>query len=621
VNNQAKQNIPYKETAEGKLAAEVTADFLARQEERRFLERGWQLNMNFVSGNQYCDINALGELEEEDPRWWWQTKRVFNYIAPTIDTRLAKLSRIRPALTVCAATEEESDVHSAKLASSVLSAVREECNLDEVISDATVWSETCGTVFYKIVWDNGAGANVGITEDGKKVYEGDVKIVSVSPFEIYPWSLSEEKLEDQPSIIHAKALPVEDILAIYGVELEGRDIDDFALSPYSEAAHARAGLRVTKAVKHGYEVVIEKYERPTFTRPEGRLTVVAGGRLLYDGDLPYCNGENKTRGYPFVRQVCLHQAGAFFGGSIVDRLIPVQRAYNAVKNRKHEFLNRISMGTVAVEDGSVDTDELAEEGLRPGKILVYRQGGKAPEMLTLGSVPSEFTTEEENLQKEFARIAGTNDLTQSAESFTSVTSATGLQLIIDQDDARLNNTYQSVKDALKGIGKQVIRLYRQFATEVHLKKCAGEGNALKLFYFRGDDLSSDDVNIVADSDSNMTAAQKRTVLYEMIDKGLFSDENGRLGQDAKCKILDAMGYGSFVGERNLTELQRAKAGEENLTMLKEECPVKEYDDHKIHIAEHTAFLLSEKPDSITEERIVAHMQEHKKRITEENING
>ena len=32
---------------------EVTEDFEARRAARRNLERGWQLNMNFIGGNQY----------------------------------------------------------------------------------------------------------------------------------------------------------------------------------------------------------------------------------------------------------------------------------------------------------------------------------------------------------------------------------------------------------------------------------------------------------------------------------------------------------------------------------------------------------------------------------------
>lgn len=67
---------------------------------------------------------------------------------------------------------------------------------------------------------------------------------------------------------------------------------------------------------------------------------------------------------------------------MVERTIPIQRAYNAVKNRKHEFLNRIAVGVLAVEDGSVDVDNLETEGLSPGKILVYRQGSNPPRLMS-----------------------------------------------------------------------------------------------------------------------------------------------------------------------------------------------------------------------------------------------
>ena len=88
---------------------EVKEDFLRRQSERRFLEKSWELNMNFLAGNQYCALNAAGEIEEEEPRFYWQYRRVFNHIAPAIDTRCAKLSRVRPSLTVRAASDEEGD--------------------------------------------------------------------------------------------------------------------------------------------------------------------------------------------------------------------------------------------------------------------------------------------------------------------------------------------------------------------------------------------------------------------------------------------------------------------------------------------------------------------------------
>lgn len=586
-----------KETADERLAEEVTNDFLRRQEERRLTERGWQLNLNFVRGNQYCDINSKGEIFEEDKKYYWQSRRVFNHVAATVDLRCSKLGRIRPALIVTAASNEESDRQSAILASAILSSVSEGADLDGIISDATVWSETCGTAFYKVIWDGNAGAAVGEDTNGRRLRQGEANISVVSPFEIYPYSLSVENVDEQPSIIHAKAVPVQDIYSAYGVKLEGKDIEDMS------------------GVRHGCELVIERYERPFEGAPNGRLTVVAGGALLYDGALPYINCDGGERGYPFIKQISMPRAGCFFGGSVVDRLIPLQRSYNAVKNRKHEFLNRISMGTVAVEDGSVDTDELIEDGLTPGKILIYRQGAKPPEMLTLGSVPAEFSEEEQNLLREFAKVSGTGELTENADGYAGITSATGIQLVLEQDEIRMEFAYQQIKRALKGIGRHVLRLYRQFATDVRLLKAAGENRTLSVHYFKGSDISSDDVSLEADNEANLSPAQRRTLVYEMLDRGLFSDGEGKLTPSAKNKVLQLLGY-NVSGERDLAELNRVRAGEENLEMRAGYAEVKDYDDHAVHIAEHTAYLLGEKPSVETERKICAHIDIHRQKSKE-----
>ena len=76
-----------------RLVRAIQEDFETRQNARRSLERGWQLNMNFVSGNQYCDISPSGEIVEEDTSFYWQSRRAFNHIAPTVDTRVARLAK------------------------------------------------------------------------------------------------------------------------------------------------------------------------------------------------------------------------------------------------------------------------------------------------------------------------------------------------------------------------------------------------------------------------------------------------------------------------------------------------------------------------------------------------
>lgn len=602
------------EAEEARIAADVTSDYHRRAEERRSVESGWILNVNFLSGNQYCDVSPFGGVVEEDQQFYWQSRRVFNHIAPMVDARVAKLEKRRPELKVRAFSDEDGDVKAANLATGVLKYVRERIGLDGIISKATMWSETCGSAFYKIVWEEKGGRQVAIDEKNKPVYEGEVRVSAVPPFEIFPDRMNVEEMDSVQSLIHAQPVSVEYIKERFGVTVAGRPIA--GIMGYGEPSSGKLPAQMSGAdsasIREG-EILIERYTRPTGENPEGRLEIVAGEKLLYAGPLPYINGERSERTFPFVKQDCIRLPGAFFGCSVIDRLIPVQRAYNAVRNRKHEFLNRLSMGVLTVEDGSVDTDELTEEGLLPGKVLVYRQGGKAPEMLDCGSVPSAFKDEEEWLEKEFSLISGVSDLSQNSTPMR-VTSATGLQLLISQDDSRLSATIKSVDLALKEVGRQILRLYRQFAGSARMMTLAGENKKTQVHYFNAGGLSVNDVQF--ESQDTSTPEEKRNVLMQLYEAGLLTDEKGNLTQENKNRILDAFGFGSYENARDISALHTAKASEENLTLKTAEITPDVYDDHDMHIDEHTRFLLSGEFKRVSNKeeikgRFLAHMAAHR----------
>ena len=371
--------------ADSKVVNEVVRDYIKRRDERRSLEAQWQLNINFMMGNQYSYISSNGGLREDEKQYFWQEKEVFNHIAPIVETRISKICSTTPNVTVIPASADENDIESAKLSKDILNSVANRVNLVDIEKTATTWSEICGTVFYKVVWNTNTGKMVATDELGQAIKEGDVEIEVVSPFEIFPDNLSCERMEDMKSIIHAKAVCVDEIKSLWGVDVDAEKVHAFTLDSQSGNlgglgydAHIN---KVANIELNNHCVLIEKYERPSKKDPNGRLTIVAGGRLLYDGELPYLNDELNNRTFPFVKQISNYMPGSFFGVSVIDRLIPIQRAYNAVRNRKHEFFNRSVMNVLAVEDGSVDTDELEVEGLSPGKVLVYRQGSKVPEIM------------------------------------------------------------------------------------------------------------------------------------------------------------------------------------------------------------------------------------------------
>ncbi len=593
-----------KENFRDEVLSDLFADFYSRQDERRKLEKQWELDLEFLAGNQYCEISPRGEVEEEEKYYYWQNRGAFNHIAPIIDSRVAKLTKMKPIMSVKAAGAEESDVKNAKLATALVNSSYQRLSLGDVISKTTGWSESCGTGFYFIGWNPDAGKLLGEV-DGKKVFEGDVVVESVSPFEIYPDSLCYENIESCESIIRARAMKTADVERLYGITVAGEDVKVFGVDK------AATG----KSIVHDSVLVLEKYERPTADFPDGRLIVACEKTILYMGELPYVNGVEGRRGFPFVKQNSIDKAGCFFGMSMVERLIPVQKAYNAVKNRKQEFLNRLTMGVVAVEDGSVDTDELAEEGLSPGKIIVYRQGANPPALMGTGTMPTDLNREEDRLLNEFILLSGVSEFSRSTD-VAAGTSGVALQLLIEQEDARLNAVTENVRSAIRETAKQMIRLFKQFATSTRLLRTAGEQGKVELYYFNSSDLGSDDVVFDTESELSYTPAQKKSAVYELIDAGLLTDDTGKLSERTKAKLLEILGFGSIDNTLDIESLHINKADEENLSGFTKPIVVDEYDDHELHIAEHTRFLLSAESEGVrknpeTKENALEHLRAHK----------
>ncbi len=592
------------------LAIEVENDFINRRKEKLSLERQWELNMNFFIGNQYCKLSEKGELIYEDKTYYWQNKEVFNHIAPIIESRLAKFSRVTPVISVRPNSNDDDDVSNAYLAKKLVEGAFNKTDIDEIVRQVTSWSEVLGTAFYKVVWNNEGGNAVG-NLNGTKVYEGDVEIIPVSPFEIFPDNLYAEQIEDLRSIIHAKALPVSLINEKYNVKLKGTDIDiyDLSLKPENKKEAEK------RTVKDSL-IVIERYEAPSVDFPNGRVITVADGKVLYIGELPYKNGKDGRFGFPFIKQESIKCVGRFFGTSIIERLIPVQRAYNAVKNRKHEFMNRLSMGIMTVEDGSIDTDDLIEEGLTPGKVLVYRQGSNAPKMMSETSIPPDFDNEEEKLINEFVIISGVSDVSSSSSN-AKLSSGSALQLLINQDNERMTVGAEIIRKCYLKIAYHILKLYAQFTRGLRAVKYLDEFNNTKILYAEAKSANSDDVYLESENELKYSEDEKKNIIFKLYDSGILENENGEMSAYTKEKVLSLLGYNDLDSRKNISRLHEDKAKKENDIIRKEVLEIDVIDDHNIHIDEHTRYFLSEFDELTKEERekIIYHISEHKKYIT------
>lgn len=154
--------------------------------------------------------------------------------------------------------------------------------------------------------------------------------------------------------------------------------------------------------------LLEKYHR-RFANGEQYLELDLQRRTIVEKDKDYYWQEKAVYNHilPIIKTIAkdLDETLIYGENGLVALLIPYQRAYNAIKNREMEYINRQSMGILCVEDGSIDIDELCEEGLSGGKIIVYRQGSNAPrfEMDNLNTKP--YIESSENILKEMYELA------------------------------------------------------------------------------------------------------------------------------------------------------------------------------------------------------------------------
>ncbi|TCO79127.1 portal protein [Marinisporobacter balticus] len=596
----------------------VNEQFKERQNDKLPLELQWRLNMDFNNGNQHRIINVHSNtIEERAFMFDHEVRKTYNQMSPIIETRLSKLARVPHALKVRPATSDQDDISSAKVSTKILESTTKDQKFEKLHLKANLWAEVAGTAVWKISWDKNAGQELGQME-GQNYCEGDIQTDVCSPFEIFPDSVFNEP-DEVRSLIHAKAYHKNEIMERWNVEVQGEKVNVFTLkkSAGGLTQGRNNGMSIEASTKKESALVLEYWELPTKQYPKGRLVICTESVLLYTGDLPYTNDEGKPY-LPFFPQKCILINNCYFGKAIVERLIPIQEEYNALKNRKGEYLRRCAIGIVVYEEGSLDEDLVMTEGFAPGAMIPYGRGHQPPQFMNNLQLPSTFETEEQKLLNDFNRISGVSEVSRDSSTPTGVSSGTALSLLQEQDDTRLSLTAKHVQNAVTEIGQTILYLYKQFVEFPRTLRNVGKNNLVEVMDWEANDLTSFDVYIEGASQLSDTPAQRRQMVFDLLGTGLFNDpETGQISKEGKLKIFEMLQMGNWEDFDEGNNLHNEKAQRENRLMIQGQMPqVREFDDHMIHISKHNQYRLTndyeeklaENPqiDQIFE----AHLQQH-----------
>mgnify|MGYP000844622587 CR=1 FL=1 len=605
---------------------DLKTKFQKRQAEKSLLELTWRLEINFYNGNQFTTIDAaLNDITEIPVLADWEERNVFNEIAPNVEARFAILSKRKNNLKNRPASSSSEDRTSAKIGNKILASTKRNLGMSDLQQEANLISGLTGSAVWKTGWSSTKGKVIGIkkmkiTEEEsfklsiyqyenellgmepdvvyQKIYEGDVLTTLRSPFEIYPENLSLPCRQNR-RVMHSVLLSPDEIFDTWGIVEKGSDYDTYKVMNsddrnYGSGVSGRMYGKTYGITKiHNVVRVYEEYELPTPRYPQGRLIIGSDNYLYHYGPLPDAMGENGEYVLPFDVQQSLKTDG-FFGKSVIERMIPLQLNYNAIKNRIQDYINRVTIGVLEAEENTlVDEDYYREEGIAPGEILLYQRGAKAPRFMEMPPLPPELSAEADRLLNAMDRLSGVSQLSKQSMVPTNVTSGVAIAGLAEQDDTRIGLEAENIKNCLASVGKKWLILYRNNVAYPRMVKDIGKNDEFEISQFIGNDLTSFDVFVESEPEASDTLSQRRQKVIELLNSGLFNDTTtGNITNEGRIKVFEMLELGDWESFTEADDDQQRKAGRENNSMIVgEPARIRDFDDDVIHISMHNNFRL------------------------------
>jgi hypothetical protein len=213
----------------------------------------------------------------------------------------------------------------------------------------------------------------------------------------------------------------------------------------------------------------------------------------------------------------------------------------------------------------------------------------------VSEIPQTLLARMADMRKQFIDISGVSEMARASTTTGSISSGVALEILREQDDTRLSLTAENIRTAVRTLGQHWLRLLRQFAVGTRLTRTAGEDMAENaVMFWKREQLTSDDVAVDTDSELSNTPAQRRQMVLELMRAGLFADpDTGRLTREGRSKLMEVFKLGSWEQLSGMDELHRNCAQREHAEMAKGIVPrIERMDDHALHLAEHTRFMLS-----------------------------
>lgn len=584
-------------------AVEVCQKYDAWRDLRRPHEGQWMQNFAMLRGQQDVVFDDITQRLTPDQQPAHRNRISVNRMLAKLRTRIAKFLKNRPKPIVTPATTDRKDILNARVTQKVLDYLWRKLRLEDKFRDALMWSCVSGKGFWWFYWDANKLVPTPVTDPltGQQVpveaMLGDIVVEVGSPFEVLVADPSITRLADQPEIMRVKIRPVDEVKARY-FDFKNRIKAD---TSYTEALHyekrisalTSRGFTATLNDNYGSDknakkpathvTVKELFVKPCGSYQKGRYVVVVGDVLVRDEELPYGMWDMENP-YPVVDFTDIVGVGQYWGTTLLEQLIPIQKEYNTTRNKIIEQLKVMAFPKVKVPkqaqlaDGAYDTEA--------GEILEYvaLPGIAGPEFMIPPPISSDAWRSIDLMREEFDAITQLYPVSEGQVGGTQ----SGFQTSLLQEAADsvhapdIRNHELSIEMALL----KCRRLMAQYYDVPRLIRTTTTNDAPDIFQFSNKNIDENaDIIVQAGSGLPTLAAARIQSALELWDRGILGNPQD---PEVRRKVMGMLQLGGLEEVYETTRRDEEAARLENLN-FEEGKPVEPpqfYQDHQIHYSLH-----------------------------------
>jgi len=506
----------------------------------------WVVNYAYYSGyqNLSVDLRTFTIRVNDKAR----IPISINRIAPFIESRQAKLTKRSPVPRVAPDTNDFSDVKGAQAADLALMHIHRKINMAGQYDQLTMHKLITGLGYIRTGWDPFEGdvleeENINendelvVNEQGettKKIWEGEVSSRFKSAFSVLVPLVNVPEIRDQPWVMERDFMPAIDVIQEFP-DLKGKlkkeDIRE-AKSHYerlidkinSPPNKGGMGFGTTNDDTgpddpFNTEVLVKTlWIKPNAIYENGLIVKVIGDQLAMLEEWPESYGERNI--YPIVKFTEKEDGKSYFPQSTVERLIPVQRTFNRMRDQVIQ--NAQTMANIKwmvpkgtqISQGALDDTE--------AEIVEYNANAGEPHAAKVSPLPNYVAQLQDNLIMDFRDVGGQRE--SSVTPPPNITAGVAMEVAAELSDEILGPIIKRYARNMETVAQQHLYIASKYWVEQRKVKILGDDNVMGVQWLSGVDFKNQvDVHIEVDSMFPEFRGSQRQFILDMWDRRIEQD--------------------------------------------------------------------------------------------------